>query len=73
MTTNFFGDDPKILREGKDIKERRATVKDLMGLNLRDLEMGIKLQLIQELIPLGLIHVRNILLDIEPRLNRING
>jgi hypothetical protein len=32
-----------------------------MGLNLSDLEVDIKLQLIQELIPLGLMHVGEVL------------
>jgi len=36
-------------------------VKKLMGQNLGNLDMGIKLRLIQELIPLGLMYVGNIL------------
>jgi len=44
----------KILRVGKDVKERRSRVRELMNLKLSALELDIKLQLIQELIPLGL-------------------
>ncbi len=51
----------RALRVGKDVKGRRARVKELMGLNLGDLEVDIKLQLIQELIPLGLMHVGEVL------------
>jgi hypothetical protein len=47
----------KLLRVGKDVKARRARVKELMDLNLSTLERDLKLQVIQELIPLGLIHV----------------
>jgi putative transposase len=51
----------KLLRVGKDVKARRARVKELMDLNLSTLERDLKLQLIQELIPLGLIHVGELL------------
>lgn len=51
----------RILQVGKDVKVRRARVKELMSLNLSELEMDIKLQLIQELIPLGLMHVGEVL------------
>ena len=51
----------RVLRVGKDVKGRRARVKELMGLNLSDLEVDIKLQLIRELIPLGLMHVGEVL------------
>ena len=50
-----------VLRVGKDVKARRARVKELMGLNLSTLEQDVKLQLIQELIPLGLMHVGELL------------
>lgn len=51
----------RLLQVGKDVKVRRARVKELMSLNLSELEMDIKLKLIQELIPLGLMHVGDIL------------
>jgi len=51
----------KVLRVGKDVKARRSRVKELMNLNIHKLEMDIKLQLIQELIPLGLIHIGELL------------
>ena len=53
----------KILRVGKDVKARRSRVRELMNLKLSALEMDIKLQLIQELIPLGLMHVGEILTE----------
>jgi transposase-like protein len=53
----------RVLQVKKDVKARRARVKELMGLNLHEVEKEIKLQLIQELIPLGLMHVRDILQD----------
>ena len=51
----------RVLRVGRDVKARRARVKDLMSLDLSELEMDVKLQLIQELIPLGLMHVGEVL------------
>jgi len=53
----------RILRIGKDVKARRARVKELMTLKLGELEMDLKLQLIQELIPLGLMHVGELLTE----------
>ena len=47
----------RVLQARKDVKARRAKVKELMSLNLSEIEMDIKLQLIQELIPLGLMQV----------------
>lgn len=51
----------KVLEVGKDVKRRRARIKELMSLDLSDFEMDIKLELIQDLIPLGLMHVGDIL------------
>ncbi|HUT83443.1 MAG TPA: hypothetical protein VMX95_02245 [Thermodesulfobacteriota bacterium] len=51
----------RVLQVRKDVKARRARVKELMGLNLHELGREIKLQLIQELIPLGLMHVGEVL------------
>jgi len=53
----------KVLRVGKDVKARRARVKELMNLKIGELEMDLKLQLIQELIPLGLMHVGELLTE----------
>ena len=50
-----------VLRVGKDVKVRRMRVKELMDLNLSTLEREAKLQLIQELIPLGLMHAGEML------------
>ena len=51
----------RVLRVGRDVKARRARVKELMSLDLSELEMDVKLQLIQALIPLGLMHVGEVL------------
>ena len=53
----------KVLRVGKDVKARRARVKELMKLKIGKLEMDVRLQLIQELIPLGLMHVAEVLTE----------
>ncbi|MBW2039583.1 MAG: hypothetical protein JRI46_08320, partial [Deltaproteobacteria bacterium] len=51
----------RVLRVAKDVNTRRARVKELMSLDLSELEMDVKLQLIQALIPLGLMHVGEVL------------
>ena len=51
----------KLLRVGRDVKARRSRVKESMDLKLSALEMDTKLQLVQELIPLGFIHIGEIL------------
>jgi hypothetical protein len=53
----------KVLRVGKDVKAKRSRVKELMDLRLSALEMDMKLQLIQELIPLGLMHIAEVLTE----------
>lgn len=50
-----------VLEVGKDVKTRRARVKELLGKPFNLLEVEVKLQLIQELIPLGLMHVEEVL------------
>jgi hypothetical protein len=40
----------------------RSRVRELMNLKLSSLELDIKLHLIQELIPLGLMHIGEILI-----------
>ena len=51
----------RILRIGRDVKAKRARIKDLQKLPFNELEMDVKLELIQELIPVGLIYVGEIL------------
>ncbi len=51
----------KVLRIGKDVKSRRAKVEEYLSKPFNVLEMDTKLQLIQELIPLGLLHVQEVL------------
>ncbi len=53
----------KVLRVGTDVKARRARVKELMKLKIGKLEMDARLQLIQELLPLGLMHVAEVLTE----------
>ena len=50
-----------VLEVGKDVKTRRARVKELSGKPFNLLEVDLKLQLIQELIPVGLMHVQEVL------------
>ncbi|UCG66184.1 MAG: hypothetical protein JSW12_03890 [Deltaproteobacteria bacterium] len=49
--------DKKLLRLGNDVKARRSRLKEFMSLKLTALEMDIKLYIIHELTPLGLIHI----------------
>lgn len=51
----------RVLRVGKDVKTRKARVKELMDIDLGGLEMDVRVQLIQALIPLGLMHVGEVL------------
>jgi len=51
----------KILRIGKGVKIRRARVKEICELPLDTLEVDVKTELIQALIPIGLWHVREVL------------
>ena len=53
----------EVLRVGRDVKARKSRVKELMNLKLSALELDIKLQLIQELIPLGLMHIAELLTE----------
>jgi hypothetical protein len=45
------------IRLGKDVEARRTRVKELMVLRLGDLDRDVKVELTQEPIPLGLVHV----------------
>jgi transposase-like protein len=56
----------RVFEIGKDVKTRKAKarrqkVKELMGIDLAETGTGLKLQLIQDLIPLALIHVGEVL------------
>jgi transposase-like protein len=51
----------KILRIGKGVKVRRARVKEICEVSLNTLDVDIKTELIQVLIPIGLWHVREVL------------
>lgn len=53
----------KLFLVGKDVKARRSRIKELIGLPFRELKADIKLQLIQELIPLGLMHIGELLTE----------
>src|SRR5512139_3071397 len=50
-----------ILRIGRGVKVRRARVRELCDLPLETMEIDVKTELIQALIPLGLWHVKEVL------------
>lgn len=60
----------KVLRIGKDVKVRRARVKELLGMPVDLMEVDTKVALIQELIPLGLLHVNEVLAE---EVNKLAG
>jgi len=51
----------KILRIGKGVKVRRARVSEICELPLSELDVDMKTELIQALIPIGLWHVKEVL------------
>ena len=51
----------KILRIGRDVKVRRARVKEICEVPLKQMEVDLKAGLIQALIPIGLWHVKEVL------------
>lgn len=51
----------KILRIGKGVKVRRARVNEICGLQLDTMDVDVKAELIQALIPIGLWHVKKLL------------
>jgi putative transposase len=51
----------KILRIGKGVKVRRARVKEICELPLNTLNVDMKTEMIQALIPIGLWHVKEVL------------
>jgi len=61
----------RILRIGRGVKVRRARVKEVCDLPLNVVDVGMKAELIQALIPIGLWYVKEVLergLKIEPGL-----
>jgi hypothetical protein len=51
----------KILRIDKGVKIRRAKVKEICELPVNTLDVDMKTELIQALIPIGLWHVKEVL------------
>jgi len=51
----------RVFQIGRDVKARKARIKDVQSLPFDELEMDVKLELIQELIPLCLMHVEDVL------------
>lgn len=51
----------EVLQIGSEVKLKKDQVKKLMNLSFSDVEHEMKLQLIQDLIPLGLMHVGEVL------------
>lgn len=51
----------RVMRLGRDVKARKVRVKELMGLRLEDLDREVRVELIQEVVPLGLMHVAEVL------------
>ena len=50
-----------ILRIGRGVKVRRARVKEICDLAVKTMDVDVKTELIQALIPLGLWHVKEVL------------
>ena len=51
----------RVLRRGKDVKARRSKVEEILNNSMNLLEMDTRILLIQELIPLGLLYVQDLL------------
>lgn len=60
----------KVLRIGKDVKARRVRVKELLSISVDAMEIDAKVALIQELIPLGLLYVKEVLAE---EVNKLAG
>jgi len=60
----------KVLRIGKDVKARRVRVKELLSMPVDVMEIDAKVALIQELIPPGLLHVKEVLAE---EVNKLAG
>ena len=51
----------RVLRIGRGVKVRRARVKEICDLSLKAVDIDVRMELIQALIPLGLWHVEEVL------------
>ncbi len=51
----------KILRIGRGVKVRRARVQEICDHGLNGVDVNMKVELIQALIPIGLWHVKEVL------------
>jgi transposase-like protein len=51
----------KVAQFGRDVKARRKRVEKMLGTRLEDLDLDARVELIQALIPLGLLHVQELL------------
>jgi len=51
----------KVSGSRENVKSKRARIEELMNLSYDSLEVDTRLQLIHELIPVGLLHIRDIL------------
>jgi len=60
----------KVLRIGKDVKAKRAKAGEVMGLKMDELAVDTRVELIKELIPLGLMHVKE---ELEREVTRLAG
>jgi transposase-like protein len=50
-----------VLQVGKDVKTRRAMVKELLSIPMEARDIDARIELIQAIIPLGLLHVQDVL------------
>lgn len=60
----------KVLRIRKDVKSKRTKAGELMGLKMDELSVDTRIELIKELIPLGLMHVQE---ELEREVARLAG
>ena len=51
----------RVLRINRGVKARRARVKEICDLSLKAMDIDVRMELIQALIPLGLWHVKEVL------------
>lgn len=58
----------KVLQRGTDVKAKRARVRELTTRACEALEVDTKLELIQALIPVGVLHVQEVLAEEVRRL-----
>jgi transposase-like protein len=60
----------RVLRIGKDVKAKRAKVRELMGLRMDELSVDARVELIKALIPLGLMQVQE---ELEREVTELAG